>query len=53
MNERISEQQIDLVKEIVSRYREAEIEHMPLLPVEKADLKLQWKQWRDATSLGI
>ena len=53
INGKISEQRIDFVKEIISEFREAEIEHSFLLPAEKSRLKDQWKQWLDATVQGI
>lgn len=49
----ISEQQIDFVKEVVSKFREAEIDHLPILDSDKQELKCQWKQWLDATTSGI
>jgi len=53
INGRISEQQIDFVKEVISKFREAEIDHLAILPAEKAELKNQWKQWLDATTRGM
>lgn len=53
INGNISEQQIDFVKEIVSRYREAEIDNSSLKPEEKDTVKRQWKQWLDSTANGI
>jgi hypothetical protein len=53
INGRISEQQIDFVKEVVSKFREAEIDHLSLSDSEKELLKQQWKQWLDATTKGI
>ena len=50
---RISEQQIDFVKEVVSKFREAEIDHLQLSDSEIEELKRQWKQWLDATTSGI
>lgn len=50
---RISEQQIDFVKEIVSRFREAEIENSSISISDKDEQKKQWKQWLDATTCGI
>lgn len=49
----ISEQQIDFVKEVVSKFREAEIDHLSLPNSDKEELKRQWKQWLDATTRGI
>lgn len=53
INGRISEQQIDAVKEIISRFKEYEIEHASITPERIEDLKRQWKQWLEATTLGI
>ena len=53
INGRISEQQIDFVKEVISKFREAEIDHWAISPSEKEALKSQWKQWLDATTRGI
>lgn len=53
MNGRISERQIDLVKEAISKFREAEIDHLALPASEKEELKSGWKQWLDATTRGI
>lgn len=53
MNGRVSEQQIDLVKEAISKFREAEIDHLALPASEKEELKSGWKQWLDATTRGI
>ena len=50
---RISEQQIDFVKEVVSKFREAEIDHLQLPDSEKEELTRQWKLWLDATTRGI
>lgn len=50
---RISEQQIDFVKEVVSKFREAEIDHLQLPDSDKEELKRQWKQWLDAATRGI
>ena len=50
---RISEQQIDFVKEVVSKFREAEIDHLSLSDSDKEEQKSQWKQWLDATTRGI
>lgn len=49
----ISEQQIDFVKEVVSKFREVEIDHLPIPDSDKEVLKRQWKQWLDATTRGI
>ena len=53
INGKISEQQIDFVKEVISKFREAEIDHLTMSPSEKEELKNQWKKWLDATTLGI
>jgi hypothetical protein len=53
INGRISEQQIDHVKEIVSKFREAEIDHLSLPDSDKEELKRQWKLWIDATTRGV
>lgn len=53
INGRVSEQQIDSVKEVVSEFRKAEIDHLSLSDSEKELLKQQWKQWLDATTKGI
>lgn len=53
INGRISEQQIDFVKEVISKFREAEIDHLAISSSEKAELKSQWKQWLDATTRGM
>lgn len=53
INENISEQQIDFVKEVISKFREAEIDNSSLSNSDKENLKHQWKQWLDATAHGI
>ena len=53
INGRISEQQIDFVKEVISKFREAEIDHLAITTTEKDELKNQWKPWLDATTHGI
>lgn len=50
---RISEQQIDFVKEVVSKFREAEIDHLSLPDSDREEMKRQWKLWLDATTRGI
>lgn len=50
---RISEQQIDLVKETISRFKEAEIDQSVISDSAKEEMKSQWKQWLDATTHGI
>ena len=41
------------MKEAISKFREAEIDHLTMLPSEKEELKNQWKKWLDATTHGI
>ena len=53
INGRISEQQIDFAKEVISKIREAEIDHLAISASEKEELKSQWKQWLDATTHGV
>ena len=53
INGKISEQQIDFVKEVISKFREAEIDHLTMSPSEKEELKNQWKKWLDTTTHGI
>ncbi len=53
INERISAQQIDFAKNLISKYREAEIDHLAISSLEKETLKSQWKQWLEATAQGI
>ena len=50
---KISEQQIDFVKEVISKFREAEIDHLAISASEREELKSGWKQWLDATTRGI
>ena len=50
---KISEQQIDFVKEVISKIREAEIDHLAMSASEKEELKSGWRQWLDATTHGI
>lgn len=50
---RVPEHQIDFVKEVVLRYREAEIDNLTLPPVDKERLKHQWKERLEATANGI
>lgn len=47
------EWQIDKVKECAKKLKEAEIDHSALTPSEKENLKSEWKQWIDATTLGF
>jgi hypothetical protein len=53
INGRISEQQIDFVKEAISKFRETEIENLAIPFSKKEEMKRQWKQWLDATAHGI
>ena len=53
INGRISEQQIDAVKEIISRFKEYEIEHAAIMPEKKEELKRQLKQFLDAKIQGL
>ena len=39
INGKVSEQQIDFVKEVISKFREAEIEHLGISALEKEELK--------------
>ena len=43
INGKISEQQIDFVKEVISKFREAEIEHLGISASEKEELKSGWE----------
>lgn len=49
----VPEQQIDMVKEAISRYREAEIEQSSLGQVEKEEAKRQWKLWLETYTKGV
>ena len=53
INGKISEQQIDFAKEVISKFREAEIDHLAISASEKNELKGGWKQWLEATIRGI
>ena len=53
INGRISEQQIDAAKEIISRFKEYEIEHAAIKPEKKEELKRQLKQFLDAKIQGL
>ena len=53
INGRISEQQIDAAKEIISRFKEYEIEHTAIMPEKKEELKRQLKQFLDAKIQGL
>ena len=50
---RVSEKHIDFVKEVVLKFREAEIENSNISNIEKDELIKQYKQWIDATTHGI
>ena len=43
INGRISERQIDFVKEVISKFREAEIEHLGISATEKEE-QLGWRK---------
>ena len=47
------EEAIDLVKETISRFKEAEIDQSVISDSAKEEMKSQWKQWLDATTHGI
>lgn len=49
----IQEQELDAVKEAISKFKEAEIDHSALSDSDKEELKHQWKLWLDATAHGI
>ena len=53
INGRISEQQIDAAKEIISRFKEYGIEHAAIMPEKKEELKRQLKQFLDAKIQGL
>ena len=53
INGKISEQQIDIMKEAFSKSREYEIEHFAILPEKKEELKRQLKQFLDAKIQGL
>lgn len=53
INGKIKEQQIDFVKEVILKFREAEIEHLGITVLEKEEVKRGWKQWMEATTQGI
>ena len=53
INGRISEQQIDAAKEIISRFKEYEIAHAAIMPEKKEELKRQLKQFLDAKIQGL
>ena len=52
INGKISEQQIDIMKEAFSKSREYEIEHFAILPEKKEELKRQGKLGLEATTQG-
>lgn len=41
------------MKEVISKFREAEIEHLGILALEKEEVKRGWRQWLEATAWGI
>lgn len=41
------------MKEVISKFRETEIEHLGILASDKEELKSGWKLWLEATALGI
>ena len=53
MNESVSEWQIDVIKESVSHYCEAQIEHSQLSYQEKEEQKHQMKQSLEAYIHGV
>ena len=53
MNGSVSEWQIDVIKESISHYNEAMIEHSQLSDQEKEEQKHQMKQSADAYNHGI
>lgn len=40
------------MKEVISKFREAEIEHLGITALEKEELKSGWKQWLDGYGLA-
>lgn len=38
---------------MISKFREAEIEHLAISASEKEELKSGWRQWLEATTRGI
>lgn len=48
-----TEEQIDMVKAAVSRFRESEIDQSSLPQQEKEGLKQQWKQWLELYVRGF
>jgi len=53
INGKIKEKQIDFVKEVILGFREAEIEHMGILALEKEEVKRGWRQWLEGMAWGI
>ena len=53
INGKIPEQQIDVMKEAITKFREYEIEHAAIMPEKKEELKHQLKQFLDAKTQGI
>lgn len=49
----VQEQQIDFVKEIVSKIREAEIDSLSVSRIQKEEMKHQWKQDIEVYTQGI
>ena len=49
----IAEWQIDIIKEDISHYQEAIIDHSPLSPQEKEEQKRQMKQSLEAYIQGV
>ncbi len=49
----ITEWQIDMIKEDISHYQEAMIDHSPLSPQEKEDQKRQMKQSLEVYIQGV
>lgn len=41
------------MKEVILKFREAEIEHLGITALEKEVVKRGWRQWLEATALGI
>jgi hypothetical protein len=51
INGKISGQQIGFVKEVISKFRKAEIEHLGISALEKEELKSGWRQWMEDSSV--
>lgn len=45
IDDRITEQEINYVKEVISKFRESEIENSSPSSFDKEEVKSQWKQW--------